>query len=241
MKNHRLVNILPLALAIFALPAIAPAADTAATDNSAASTTASDSNTTSASSSADTKTFADAMKAQKGGDTSYRLHPRDELTITCLDDSRVTNKYKIALDGTITLPYLDTPINISGLTINDAIKKIAETYVKEQIFINPQLTIVIEDYASQRINMNGQFSRPGPVEIPPEEKLSLYEAVTMAGGWTRDASIYVTITRKNPDGTTTTMKDVNLRAIVEGKAKDIPLQDGDSVFIGESWTGASWQ
>jgi protein involved in polysaccharide export with SLBB domain len=183
-------------------------------------------------------------------DSTRHLQPKDKFALKCMDGPSINNYYVVAPDGTIALPYLRSPIKVAGLTIDDAIKEITQMFMDKKIFLrDPQITIAMVDSASQhsnssgptqRIYVEGQVNHPGPIEVPLDQELTLKQAIMMAGGPTRDASILVTITRKNPDGTITTMKDVNMGPIVYGKAKDIPLQDGDSVFIGESWTGAVW-
>jgi protein involved in polysaccharide export with SLBB domain len=76
--------------------------------------------------------------------------------------------------------------------------------------------------------------KPGPVYIPAQKDMTLVEAITEAGGPTEKAAATVNITRILPDGSTTTLKDVDLYGAMHDAKKDVQLQEGDNIFLGES-------
>ena len=87
--------------------------------------------------------------------------------------------------------------------------------------------------ASGFVNFMGQVNHPGPIPVPVGG-LTLVQALTEAGGPTTSAVSHVDITRINSDGSTKVLKNVDLRGAVKGTAMDIPLQNGDTIFLGQN-------
>ena len=47
------------------------------------------------------------------------------------------------------------------------------------------MTIVVKEYSKRTVDVQGQVGNPGAIEFPQEKGLSLLQAVTRAGGFTR--------------------------------------------------------
>jgi polysaccharide biosynthesis/export protein len=167
----------------------------------------------------------------------YTLHPTDVIEVDVADDDRAKRELRIAADGTVLLAYLDQPMKLAGLTVNQAIAKIKQEYIVQKIFINPQVSVVVAQYAERRISVNGQVNRPGWVEIPPEQEMTLVSVISAAGGPTRLTDPDVTITRRMSDGQ---MKVIhaNLKSAMEDPRKDIPIEEGDSIYVAEDMIGS---
>jgi protein involved in polysaccharide export with SLBB domain len=199
-----------------------------------------DSSSTDGASSANaTAAPADDARAASLAAQTYRLHPTDKIHIMVPDDPKAERTVTIAMDGYVRLAYLDDPIKLSGLTINDAIGLIQKTYVDEKIFIKPQVSLEVLSYADRRINVNGQVNRPGWVVIPPEETMTLVSAISAAGGPTRISDPDITITRTLPSGKTQVIH-ANLKSAMENPSKDLPIDDGDSIYVPEDVIGGAF-
>jgi polysaccharide export outer membrane protein len=86
-----------------------------------------------------------------------------------------------------------------------------------------------------RVFVMGRVTKPGAVKAKLSEGISLLQAIADAGGLAEGAKeSAVMITRKNADGKEQKIK-VNLKDILKGKKKDIKLQEGDVVFVPESF------
>lgn len=86
-----------------------------------------------------------------------------------------------------------------------------------------------------RVFVMGRVTRPGAVTAKLSEGLSLLQAIADAGGLAEGAKeSAVLITRKDARGKEQKIK-VNLKDIIKGKKKDITLQEGDVVFVPESF------
>jgi polysaccharide export outer membrane protein len=78
----------------------------------------------------------------------------------------------------------------------------------------------------------GEVTHPGKVELRRTQYASLLQAIAAAGGPTDRAGKTAKITR-NEGGKSKTIA-TNWKRIAEGDGKDVPLQDGDTIYIKES-------
>jgi polysaccharide export outer membrane protein len=78
-------------------------------------------------------------------------------------------------------------------------------------------------------------TQPGALKFKISERVTLLKAIAQAGGWAEGAKqSAVVITRKDKSGKETKIR-VNVKDILSGKRKDIPLEEGDVVFVPESF------
>lgn len=79
----------------------------------------------------------------------------------------------------------------------------------------------------------GSVQRPGPYIFPDDKPATLLQAISLAGGFTRLASVKKTkIIRAKPDGTKETL-DPQMHKILSGDKKDIELQPDDLISVPE--------
>ena len=78
----------------------------------------------------------------------------------------------------------------------------------------------------------GEVTHPGKVELRRTQNPSLLQAIAAAGGPTDRAGKTARITRN--DGGKSKAVSANWKRIAEGDSKDVPLQDGDTIYIKES-------
>lgn len=80
----------------------------------------------------------------------------------------------------------------------------------------------------------GQVRNPGALEVKKSNTPTLLRAIAQAGGFTDRASKSgVIIKRIDQEGKETQIK-VNVKDIIKGKRKDIPLKENDLVYVPES-------
>ena len=80
----------------------------------------------------------------------------------------------------------------------------------------------------------GKVNKPGALTVKRSKIPTLQRAIAQAGGFAEGASKGgVILTRKNEDGTENRIK-VNVKDIIKGKRKDIPLQENDVIYVPES-------
>lgn len=77
----------------------------------------------------------------------------------------------------------------------------------------------------------GEVTHPGKIELRRTQNPSLLQAIAAAGGPTDRAGKTAKITRTGDKSKTLS---ANWKRLAEGEGKDVPLQDGDTIYIKES-------
>ena len=173
---------------------------------------------------------------QSAGD--YVIGAQDVLSIAVFDQTDLGGKYAVELDGSFTFPLVGR-VQAGGLTIRnfegELKKKLADGFFK-----NPQVTVAIEQYRSQRVFVTGEVRSPGAYPLTGD--MTLIEALAKAGSTTSTASEEVVVVRgtKGVDGPIAIDaagdKEIlrfNLKDLQSGAAavRNIDLRDGDTIYI----------
>jgi polysaccharide export outer membrane protein len=176
-----------------------------------------------------------AGAAQSAGD--YVIGPQDLLSITVYDSADLNGKYAVELDGSFTFPLIGR-VKAGGLTIRDF-----ETELKKRLaegfFKNPQVTVAIEQYRSQRVFVTGEVRSPGTYPLTGD--MTLIEALAKAGSTTQNASDEVVVVRGGkgaleaaaPDAMGPETIRINLQNLQSGvaAAHNLALRDGDTIYV----------
>lgn len=168
---------------------------------------------------------------------NYVIGPQDVLTIQVFDQADLSGNYTVEADGTFTFPLIGR-VDAGGKTLRgfetDLRKKLADGYFK-----NPQISVSIQQYRSQRVFVMGEVRAPGPVPLTGD--MNLIEALARAGSTLPSASGQVVIVRpqgaaKGPmlpgqEGGADVFR-ATIRDLEAGSLKqNLSLQDGDTVFV----------
>jgi polysaccharide biosynthesis/export protein len=170
----------------------------------------------------------------------YHIGPNDVLTITDYDQADLSGNYTVDTDGTFTFPLIGQ-IKAGGLTVQqlqaELKKKLANGY-----FLNPQVNVTVAQYHSQQVYIVGEVRTPGPYTMTGP--MTLLQAIAMAGSALPTASEEIMVVRpavakagKGPvlpgqDDDPADVIKVNLKKLQSGDlSQNIPLQDGDTVFV----------
>lgn len=183
-----------------------------------------------------TAAFLCGAVSSHADEAAYRLYPRDVISLSVLGEPNMTTQARLSGNGSINVPLLGD-VRITGLTLAAAEAKIRETYIREEIFIRPQVTLQVTEYSKKEISILGQISRQGKVELPPETAtLSIIEAVSAAGGFNRIARAdSVRITRKDPATDEEKTFIINVERMISGRSNEdlFYVLPGDIVFVPE--------
>ena len=167
----------------------------------------------------------------------YVIGAQDVLTIQVFDQADLGGKYTVEADGTFSFPLVGR-VKAGGLTLRsfeiELKGKLADGYFK-----NPQVTVAVEQYRSQRVFVMGEVRAPGPVSLTGG--MTLIEALSRAGSTMPTASGEVSVVRApqgakgpvlpdQPSGTE--MFRASIRDLESGSlAQNIDLRDGDTIFV----------
>jgi len=115
--------------------------------------------------------------------SDYKISPGDKIFVDVFGERELQRELAVSATGEITFPLLGT-IKASGLTAVQLQNKLKQDLAKDYL-VDPQVTVTLKDYRKRTVTVLGQVGRPGIVEIPAEEKLTVLQAIAMSGGFTR--------------------------------------------------------
>ena len=169
--------------------------------------------------------------------TDYVIGAQDVLMITVYDQFDLNGKFVVDTDGTFTFPLIGR-VKAGGLTLRQL-----ETEMKRMLmdgfFRNPQISVGVEQYKSQRVFIVGEVRNPGPYALTGN--MSLIEAIARAGSALPTASGEALIVRGGngevtgptlPIGDKSEVETVDLKALQSGTiTQNVALRDGDTIFV----------
>lgn len=160
---------------------------------------------------------------------NYKLRPMDSIVVEFFQENTPPSELRVSADGDVNL-YLIDRVKVAGLNIHQVKERLIERY--KEFYTNPSLTVRISNYAPQRVYVDGFVGRPGPVLFFPEQGLTLARAINEAGGVPpRGDRRGVQLTRII-DGRARVFR-VNLDQIQDEGHPDIPLAEGDFIYVKE--------
>jgi len=161
-------------------------------------------------------------------DSSYVIGANDVLAVNVWKEPDISRSVPVRSDGKISLPLVGE-LQASGQTpqqLEQEITKRLQNYISE-----PEVTVIVTDSKSQKVNILGMVSRPGAYLLT--SSTTVLDAVAMSGGFkdfAKQKSIYVL--RQAPDGTQQRIP-FNYKDVIKGKnpEQNIRLQAGDTVVV----------
>ncbi|HVP35677.1 MAG TPA: polysaccharide biosynthesis/export family protein [Terriglobales bacterium] len=161
----------------------------------------------------------------------YQIGSEDVLSINFWQQPDLNSTVKVRQDGKISLPVIGE-IMAAGLTTSELSKKIVEkiSFYNKSI---SQATVVIMEYNSQKVFVQGLVNRPGKYSF--ESIPNLWEVITEAGGPAEGADLSAIKIIRGGDEAGQTLR-VNLaEALEKGDFSKLPkLKIGDTVEIPRS-------
>jgi polysaccharide export outer membrane protein len=162
----------------------------------------------------------------------YVLGKNDVLSVYVMDHPEMSSQRvelgeisgtTVRKDGYVYLPVVGK-LQATGLTVTqfeDALRERAATYV-----VNPQVSVEILDYASQKFHVLGNVKKPGT--FPVDGDTTLLEALSLAGGTDETGNLEAaTVVRAGE------LLPINLGDLVKrgDVSRNVYMRAGDVVFV----------
>ena len=153
----------------------------------------------------------------------------DVFVLTIVGEDKLPKEFRVAPDGTVDLPYIHR-VQVAGLEPQEIVDLVRKKLMEADILRDPSVAIDVKEYNSKRVVVLGQVQKPGSFPLTPG--FTLIQAISQAGGFSAIANRdRINLTRKTAGQTRTIVLSVD--AITDGTLPDIPLQAGDTIFVGE--------
>lgn len=155
---------------------------------------------------------------------AYKIGPRDVLEVTVFKVPDLSKVVQVSEAGTINFPLIGE-IEAGGRTPReveqDLTKLLGAKYLQ-----NPQLSVFVKEYNSQRVTVEGAVKKPGV--YPIVGGMSLLQAIATTGGFENNADETILLVRQINGKSSAGKFDVS--QIRQGKSEDIQLEAGDVVI-----------
>jgi polysaccharide export outer membrane protein len=181
----------------------------------------------------------DQAPSQPQAQTDYIVGAQDVLTINVWEQAALSGKFTVESDGTFTFPLIGR-IKAGGLSLRqveaEIRKRLTDGYLK-----NPQVSVSVEQYRSQRLFIVGEVKSPGTYPLTGD--MTLIEALARAGSTTLYAAGEAVIVRAGAGQSAagpTLPGQVDDKNVVKVDIKDlqngvlsqnVTLRDGDTIFV----------
>lgn len=172
----------------------------------------------------------DELAAQAAAVSGATLGPGDVVEVRVYQEPDLSGSFRIAPDGTIDYPFCGR-LHVGGGSPGAMVDAIT-TCLKNGYLKSPQVTVFLKEYNSKKVFVFGEVQKPGT--FPFEENMSVVQAVTLAGGFTKLAAKNAVIVTRLIDGEERKIK-VAVEDIGEGREKNFALKPGDIVYVPESF------
>jgi protein involved in polysaccharide export with SLBB domain len=167
----------------------------------------------------------------------YKLVIGDRLSFRIEEDEDEPRSIIVTDSGDVDVPYIGR-VPAESKTCKQLAAEIKAALEKDYYYhATVRIAVDLMSKVHGRVYLVGAVGRPGPVEIPGDEPLTLSKSILRAGGFTDYADRrHVKVTRMGT-GESTDKKTftVNVGEIFDhGKVEsDLPLESGDLVYVPE--------
>jgi polysaccharide biosynthesis/export protein len=160
---------------------------------------------------------------------SLLIGPGDLLRISVLRESELDQRVRVFDSGEISLALAGN-VPVQGLTPAQAAARIAEKYRDGKFLLHPEVSVFVEEYATETVTILGQVTHPGAVPLAAPR--GLIDVLSLAGGLTEFADRHIVIERRTSGG----QPAERIRAFVPNRADDalnanVLVRPGDTVIV----------
>lgn len=147
---------------------------------------------------------------------TYIIALTDRLRVDVFQENDLGVISRVDSKGRVNLQLVG-PVQVAGMTIEEAELAVENAYRDQRFLRDPQVTIIVEEYAAREVIVQGEVVSPGRIPLPIESGMTVLDAITKAGGFTDLAKgESVTVTRTLPDGTKD-VTTVDVKSVLRGR------------------------
>jgi polysaccharide export outer membrane protein len=174
----------------------------------------------------------DTQSATVRDQTAIAIGPGDLLDLSVFDVPELVLKVRVDVNGCVSLAFLGD-LKLAGMTVGNAQRLIARELVARQLVKDPQVSIFIEEFATQGITVYGEVNAPGiyPLMGPHH----LYDVISAAGGLTLKSGRTVTVLHAGQSDHPEVVALANLNATGNPlEHANVPIYPGDTIIVSKA-------
>ena len=160
----------------------------------------------------------------------YRIGTEDLLEVQVFGVEQLSRTVRVDSRGVISLPLIGM-VDVAGLTVLEAqaviTAKLAESYLQ-----NPQVTLFIKEFTTQRITVEGAVNRPGV--YPLKGQTTLLTALALAGGQGRFSEMNEVVVFRTDESGQRVVTKYDVERIRRGEVADPIIVNDDLVVVNRS-------
>lgn len=156
----------------------------------------------------------------------YRVGTNDLLDIEVLNLDNGKRTVRVNAAGAITLPLIGS-VTVAGLTQQQVEGHIAALY-GEKYLQNPQVSVFIKEFTTERITVDGAISKPGI--YPLVGQMTLLRVIALAGGFGQIAKPDKVMLFRNGENGVREVATFDVTRIRAGTDPD-PVIRGDDLIV----------
>ena len=178
----------------------------------------------------DQKLSSPIVATQGSSVSEYKIGPLDMLEVKVMNADDLSRTVRVDANGDISLALIGV-VHAAGLT-SLGVEKVISKRLAADFMQNPQVSVFIREYTSQRMTVQGVVKRAGMYDF--QGQATLMQAISMAGGLDEkadDASVKVI---RSGEGKPPETLLFDLNQISSNKINDPTLKNGDIVIVEEA-------
>ena len=159
------------------------------------------------------------------------IGPNELLSIVVYDAPELSRTVRVSSDGYVKLPMLPSRLQVLGKLPVEVETLIAAALVKEELLVNPVVTVGIAEYHSRPINVSGAVRNPLTFQAVGPTKL--LDALGKAGGLSDNAGSEVLVTSAAANGETPNVRRITTKELLNASRPELnlSLSGGEEISV----------
>lgn len=170
------------------------------------------------------------------GATDYRIGAQDLLEISVFGVDELKHQARVNSNGLINVPLVGS-VMAGGRTIPELERDLATRYA-EGYLQNPQVSIFVKEYTSQRVTLEGAVKKPGI--YPLTGRTTLLQAIAMAEGLDEFADLEGVVLFRHVNGERMAAA-FDMAAVRRGAMPDPQIYGDDVIVIERSGSKSAFR
>lgn len=227
MNTTPTLNARPWAACALGLLAVAAALPLRAQTPAPVNTVTAPTATTPTSAAPGTEVAAAPLTSPPTANEDYQLSPNDLLSFDVFGVPDMKRDVRVDASGQLSLPLIGA-VQVAGLTAQAAEDLIAARY-EEKYLMDPQVSLFIKEFTTQRIAIEGAVTRPGI--YPVTGQLTLLRALALSGGFAPYADVKQIVVYRHGANGAREQFTYDLDQVRAGQQKDPDIRADDVIVV----------